>query len=83
LDQSVPRKGAAITTDAKKILDDAMQLSEADRAELAGRLIDSLDDAVDENVQEEWSEEIASRLAEFDTGTAKPIPWSEVRKRLS
>ena len=72
-----------MTTNAKRILDDAMQLSEADRAELAGLLIDSLDDGSDENVQQGWSDKIARRLTELDNGSVKPVPWMEVHQRLS
>lgn len=72
-----------MTTDAKKILDDAMRLSEADRAEMAGLLIESLDDVADENVQQAWNDEIARRLAELDNGSVKAISWSEVRRRMA
>ena len=29
-----------------------------------------------------WSEEIRRRLDEVDTGTVRPIPWSEARRRI-
>jgi putative addiction module component (TIGR02574 family) len=30
-----------------------------------------------------WHEEIDRRLASLDEGTAQPIPWDEVRAKLS
>lgn len=72
-----------MTNEAKKVLDDALRLPDAERAELVGLLIESLDDESDTDVQEAWSEEIAKRLAEIDNGSAKPIPWSEVRRRMT
>jgi putative addiction module component (TIGR02574 family) len=72
-----------MTGEAKKVLDDALRLPDAERAELVGLLIESLDDESDANVQEAWSEEIAKRLAEIDNGSAKTIPWSEVRRRMT
>jgi hypothetical protein len=63
-----------MTTDVKRLLDDALRLADADRAELAGLLIESLDDS---------AEEIARRLADLDNGSVKPIPWAEVRRRMT
>jgi putative addiction module component (TIGR02574 family) len=72
-----------MTSDARRLLDDALRLPSADRAELAGLLIDSLEESSDEGVQQAWSNEIAKRLAELDNGSVKPIPWSEVRRRMT
>ncbi len=60
-----------------------MQLSESDRAELAGQLIESLDNGAEDNVQQAWSDEIARRLADLDGGSVKPVPWDEVRRRMT
>jgi putative addiction module component (TIGR02574 family) len=72
-----------MTSEAKRLLDDALLLPTADRAELAGLLIDSLEEGADEGAQQAWSDEIAKRLAEIDSGAVKPIPWSEVRRRMT
>ena len=61
----------------------ALALSEQKRADLASTLIDSFDTTVDENVEATWQEEIASRIANLDSGKAKTIPWEEVRRRTS
>lgn len=72
----------AMTQDAVRLLEGALQLPDRDRAELAASLIDSLDEQVDEDVETAWKEEIERRVKELDDGTVQPIPWSEVRKRL-
>ena len=61
---------------------DASELSEADRAALAGLLIESLEDEPDPDVQAAWATEIEKRVADLDAGTVKSIPLEEVRQRL-
>jgi putative addiction module component (TIGR02574 family) len=61
---------------------EAAELTEEERASLAGLLIESLDGDPDPDVEAAWSAEIARRVADLDTGTAKTIPWEEVRQRL-
>ena len=61
---------------------EASELSEADRAALAGLLIESLEGDPDPDVEAAWAAEIEKRVAELDSGTVKSIPWEEVRQRL-
>ena len=68
--------------DLTEIFKDATELSEADRATLAGLLIESLEGEADAGVDAAWSEEIARRVEEIEAGTAKTVPWEEVRQRL-
>lgn len=68
--------------DLHEILRDATELSEADRATLAGLLIESLEGEPDPEVDAAWSAEIARRVTEIEAGTVKTVPWDEVRKRL-
>jgi len=60
---------------------EAADLSEEDRASLAGLLIESLEGEPDPDVEAAWAAEIEKRVAELDAGTAKTIPWEEVRQR--
>ena len=60
----------------------ASELSEKDRADLAGLLIESLEGPPDPGVEEAWALEIEKRVAELDAGTVKSIPWEQVRQRL-
>lgn len=61
---------------------EASELSEEDRAALAGLLIESLEGEPDHDVETAWAAEIEKRVAELDAGTVKSIPWEEVRQRL-
>jgi putative addiction module component (TIGR02574 family) len=60
----------------------ASQLPEDDRAELAGKLLESIEDPADEGVEDAWAAEIERRLADYRAGRVKTIPWSEVRAHL-
>lgn len=60
----------------------ARQLSPAERAALAGRLLDELEGPRDEGVEEAWIEEIDRRLAAYDRGETRGIPAAQVLKRI-
>jgi putative addiction module component (TIGR02574 family) len=68
--------------DFKDVFRDAAELSERDRATLAGLLIESLESEPDPEVEAAWAAEIERRVAELDAGAVKTIPWEEVRQRL-
>lgn len=61
---------------------EAAELSEQERASLAGLLIESLEGEPDADVEAAWSGEIRRRVTEIETGTAETIPWEDVRQRL-
>lgn len=61
---------------------EAADLTEEERASLAGLLIESLEGDPDPDVEAAWAVEIEKRIAELDGGTAQTIPWEEVRQRL-
>lgn len=71
----------------QKVRSDALDLSEAARAELAYDLVLSLDGAVDEGVSQAREEELTRRLDEVDAGTARLVDRAEharrIRERLS
>jgi putative addiction module component (TIGR02574 family) len=68
-------------TNFDSVLSAAQQLPDEDRL----RLIDALWESVppDRNApfSDEWAIEIERRVAELDAGTARTIPWSEVRDK--
>ena len=69
----------------KKLEADALELPPHERAELAHRLLISLDeDAAADLVEVEraWAEEIQRRVTELDAGTAELIPAEEVLAEL-
>jgi putative addiction module component (TIGR02574 family) len=45
--------------------------------------MESLDLILDEDVEAAWQEEIARRIEDLRAGTAKTVPWTEVRKNAS
>jgi putative addiction module component (TIGR02574 family) len=61
---------------------EASELSEADRAELAGLLLESLEGEPDEGVEAAWAEEIERRVRQIEAGEVETIPWEEVRAKL-
>lgn len=68
--------------DVTALFRDASELSERDRATLAGLLIESLESDAEPDVEAAWSAEIERRVADIDSGTVQTIPWEEVRRRL-
>jgi putative addiction module component (TIGR02574 family) len=68
--------------DAKKLLDDALRLPEHERAEMATKLLESLDDIETSNVDDEWAAEIERRCAAVDAGDAVTSDWNEFRRRI-
>ena len=71
-----------MSRDVAELLKEALALPTEVRAELAGSLLDSLDETVDDGVDAAWQREIARRMADLDSGKVKPIPWTEIRRRL-
>ncbi len=68
--------------DVAQLFEEAASLPESDRAELAGRLLQSLDGEPDEGVEAAWAEEIERRIRQLDSGEVKTISWEEVRAKL-
>jgi len=67
--------------EAHELLKKALALSDHERAELAGNLLDSLDATVDEDADVAWQKEIARRLQEVQSGLVKTVSWNEVREK--
>jgi putative addiction module component (TIGR02574 family) len=72
-----------MSREATELLKKALSLPVAERADLAGSLIESLDNTEDDSVAAAWGEEVARRMAEFDSGKVKPVSLEEARRRLS
>jgi putative addiction module component (TIGR02574 family) len=70
-----------MTSKAKKLLDEALHLSPAEREALAGQLYESLG-TDDPNAEAAWQAEIGRRIEELDQGNVKPIPWAEARRMI-
>jgi putative addiction module component (TIGR02574 family) len=64
------------------LLDEALCLPEEDRAEIAVKLIESLDGNPDDDVDATWAQEIERRCAAVDAGEAVTSDWEDVRSRI-
>jgi putative addiction module component (TIGR02574 family) len=72
-----------MTQNLAELLKKALTLPVAERAELAGSLIESLDRTEDESVEAAWDEEIGRRVADLDSGRVQSASAEEARRRLS
>jgi putative addiction module component (TIGR02574 family) len=70
------------TNTVDRLIDQALQQPEKERARIAEKLISSLDQATDLDVELAWQREIGKRLKEIDSGAVECIPWEEVRNKL-
>lgn len=68
--------------DAKKLLDDALQLEPTARAFIAETLLDSLDLEQGFPVSQEWLEEIRRRCDEIDSGKTTMLDGAMVINEL-
>lgn len=71
-----------MTQQAANLFQEALRLPEGDRADLAAKLIDSLDPTAEEGVDSAWAAEIKQRVQELETGQVKGIPWPEARRMI-
>jgi putative addiction module component (TIGR02574 family) len=66
----------------EELYEQATHLPAEDRAELAGKLLESIEEPADEGVEEAWAAEIERRMTDYRAGRVKTIPWAEVRAHL-
>jgi putative addiction module component (TIGR02574 family) len=64
------------------LLEQVLSLPEHERAEIATRLLESLDPEAQQDVDEAWAAEIERRCAAVDAGTLATSDWTEVRARI-
>ena len=69
-----------MSTDYKEIQHSALELDENQRADLAKKLIDSLDQQFDDDIEQAWMDEVKRRKAEIQSGTVSLISGQEVHK---
>jgi putative addiction module component (TIGR02574 family) len=67
---------------AGPLLEQALSLPEKDRAEIAARLLESLDDGDGEDIDAAWAQEIDRRCEALDVGEAVTSDWNEFRARI-
>ena len=74
-----------MTDRARKLLEEALHLSEAERADLASELLSTLPrgPALDEDSPDaEWVAEIERRAREAAADPAGGIPWERTRREI-
>ena len=67
----------SVTTNAKKVLDDALSLEPNDRAQIAAELLASLDD-LEDDIEAAWAAEIQRRAAEARANPDDDEDWRDV-----
>jgi putative addiction module component (TIGR02574 family) len=71
-----------VTKQTAQLLEEALKLDPAGRAELVSELIASLDSGSDKDVEAAWAFEIEERAARARAGVDPGEPWPEIRDRL-
>jgi putative addiction module component (TIGR02574 family) len=72
--QSVVAKGpSAMSKRGAQVLEEALTLSPVERAELADRLLASLDSGPDRTIDALWAQEAEDRLDAFERGEIKAV----------
>jgi putative addiction module component (TIGR02574 family) len=65
----------------EEVVRQALKLDEQDRAEVAARMLDSLEPE-DPQAEGVWLAEIERRAAELESGAVQGVPWEDLRERL-
>jgi putative addiction module component (TIGR02574 family) len=73
------KKGViTVTSKGTELLQEALSLSPDERAQIAERLLSSLDTPADRRIEELWAIEAEDRLDAFERGELKSVPANEV-----
>jgi hypothetical protein len=70
-------------TISEHLLETALTLPDSARADLAARLIASLDPTIDADYESAWSDEIQKRISLLDSGAVQTIPWRQARDQIT
>jgi putative addiction module component (TIGR02574 family) len=68
--------------DTEQLLAEVLDLPESDRAEVAARILESLEDNRDDDVDEAWARELERRSAAVDSGEVVTSDWNVLRQRI-
>lgn len=71
-----------MTEETSQLLQAALRLPESERADLAVKLIESLDPPKGDDAEAVWSQEILQRIDELRMGQVKAVPWPEARRQI-
>lgn len=72
----------AMGSQARQVLEAALALPKEERAELAAKILASVDgdDTTDPDVEAAWAEEITRRAEQALSGESKGSPWKAVQE---
>jgi putative addiction module component (TIGR02574 family) len=70
-----------MTERTQELLQEALSLPDAERPEIVGSLLVSLDTNIDSDVDAVWRHELALRLDEVRSGKLATIPWDQVQRK--
>ncbi|HSP80087.1 MAG TPA: addiction module protein [Myxococcaceae bacterium] len=65
------------------LLSDVLRLPPEERAEVAHKLLLSLDESEDADAEAAWSQELERRAREVLDGSVKTVPWEQVEARIT
>lgn len=67
---------------AQHLLSQVLALPVSERAELAHRLLQSLETVPDADLEAEWLQEIARRAEGVQNGSVISVPWEAARENI-
>jgi putative addiction module component (TIGR02574 family) len=67
---------------ARELLAEVLELPPRERAEVAARILDSLDEGSDSDVDEAWARELERRAEAVDSGEVVTTDWNVLRERI-
>jgi putative addiction module component (TIGR02574 family) len=70
-----------MTQDVARLLQAALKLPDEEQLQLVSALTAAVEERGLRAFDDAWLEEIRRRSAEYDSGSAQPIPWSQVKER--
>lgn len=70
-----------MNTESHNLLEQALALSDTDRAALAASLFRSLE--IDPDADELWDAEIKRRLDEIKSGEVELVPWEQMLSKMN
>ena len=71
-----------MTKVAEKILAEALTLGTRERADVAAKLLASLDGEPEAEVEAAWAAEVAQRIDDIEAGRVELVPWEDVESRI-
>ena len=70
-----------MSTKANEVIQKALRLSVEERAQVARKIISSLEPQEEAEVEVAWQKEISRRIAEIKSGSVKLVPLETVLRR--